>query len=307
MSEIRISVQAEPRDLNSWLALARRLEASGFEALLMGDHPGSGASPWPALGAAAAVTSTLRLGTCVLQTGVREPLQVATDAATLDALAPGRVILGLGAGHTFREWEVSGRRWPSPADRIGRLAEFVPAVAQLLDGEHVTATGRFLELDDAVLEDVPATGRVRIAVGGAHPELLRLAARTADVVGLSGLGRTLPDGHRHEVRWSKEKLRAQLAIVQDESARTGTAPEVEALVQVVTETDDRRAVLTELAERLPGSTADDLAQAPFLLVGTREDMAAQLKRQARELGIARYVVRESALVTMEKVIALLDS
>ncbi len=59
-ADISVSVQAEPADLDSWLALARRLEAAGFAALLMGDHPGNGASPWPALGAAAAVTHTPR-------------------------------------------------------------------------------------------------------------------------------------------------------------------------------------------------------------------------------------------------------
>ncbi|WP_175477061.1 LLM class flavin-dependent oxidoreductase [Ruania alba] len=165
MTRISISVQAEPRDLESWLTLARRLESAGFTALLMGDHPGAGPSPWPALGAAAAVTSTLRLGTCVLQTGVRDPLQVATDAATLDALAPGRVILGLGAGHTFGEWEVSGRRRPSPADRIGRLAEFVDAVERLLGGERVSSQGRYLTLEGAALEGLPDAGRVSIAVG----------------------------------------------------------------------------------------------------------------------------------------------
>ena len=63
MAAITVSVQAEPTDLDSWLDLARHLESSGFHALLAGYHPGSGASPWPALGSAAAVTRTLKLGT----------------------------------------------------------------------------------------------------------------------------------------------------------------------------------------------------------------------------------------------------
>ena len=119
MPEIAVSVQAEPRDLDSWLGLARRVQAAGFRGLLAGDHPGSGASPWPALGSAAAVTSTLTLGTYVVQAGVREPVHVAADAATLDILAPGRVLLGLGAGHTPREWEDLGRQRPAPAERAG--------------------------------------------------------------------------------------------------------------------------------------------------------------------------------------------
>ena len=117
--EIAVSVQAEPRDLDSWLGLARRVQAAGFRGLLAGDHPGSGASPWPALGSAAAVTSTLTLGTYVVQAGVREPVHVAADAATLDILAPGRVLLGLSAGHTPREWEDLGRQRPAPAEQAG--------------------------------------------------------------------------------------------------------------------------------------------------------------------------------------------
>jgi alkanesulfonate monooxygenase SsuD/methylene tetrahydromethanopterin reductase-like flavin-dependent oxidoreductase (luciferase family) len=117
MPDISVSVQAEPADLRAWLVLARRLESSGFRALLMGDHPGSGTSPWPALGSAAAVTQTLRLGTYVVQAGVREPVHVAADAATLDILAPDRVLLGIGAGHTPREWADIGRQRPVVAGR----------------------------------------------------------------------------------------------------------------------------------------------------------------------------------------------
>jgi len=99
VSVVQVGVQAEPCDLASWTALARRLESDGFAALLVGDHPASGASPWTALGAAA-VTDTLGVGTYVLNTGVRDPVRIAAEAATLNLLAPGRVHLGLGAGHT---------------------------------------------------------------------------------------------------------------------------------------------------------------------------------------------------------------
>jgi alkanesulfonate monooxygenase SsuD/methylene tetrahydromethanopterin reductase-like flavin-dependent oxidoreductase (luciferase family) len=149
-----VSVQAEPRDMDSWQALARRLETAGFRGLLTGDHPGSGPSPWPALGAAASVTRTLLLGTYMVQAGVREPVQVAADSATLDLLAPGRVVLGIGAGHTPREWEDIGRTRPSPAERAGRLAEFVDVVSRLLRGEQVSCQGQYLEVRDARLEDL---------------------------------------------------------------------------------------------------------------------------------------------------------
>jgi probable F420-dependent oxidoreductase len=307
LMSIKMSVQAEPRDVDSWLALARRLESSGFDALLVGDHPGAGASPWPALGAAAAVTTSLRLGTYVLQSGVRDPVQAASDAATLDILAPGRVLLGLGAGHTFREWEALGRQRPSPTDRAGRLVEFVDAVARLLSGESVTVDGRYLRLNEARLDDLPVGERVTLAVGGSNREILRLAATRADIVALSGLGRTLPDGHRHDVRWSSEDLRAQVSLVREASERSGTGPAIEALVQVVRVSEHRPRALAELSDQLHGVSTDVLADTPFVLVGTVQEMAAQLVRQAERFGITRYVVREPAVQAVEQVLPLLKN
>lgn len=305
---IKISVQAEPRDVGSWLALARRLESDGFAALLVGDHPGSGASPWPALGAAAAVTSTLQLGSYVVQAGVRDPIQVATDAATLDILAPGRVLLGLGAGHTFSEWEVTGVPRPSPADRAGRLEEFAEAVVALLHGKTVTMRGRYLSLVDARLDDLPTDGRVQLVVGGGHPKVLRAGASRAHIVALSGLGRTRPDGHRHDVRWTVADLHAQLGLIQRFSAERDGAPQIEALVHIVTETDHRDRAIAEVSRRLglKGVPVDDLESTPFLLVGSVQEMAAQLRRQAAELGITRYVVRADAVESAARIIELLD-
>jgi len=305
VAAITVSVQAEPADLDSWLALARRLESAGFHALLLGDHPGSGASPWPALGSAAAVTRTLKLGTYVTQAGVREPVHVAADAATLDLLAPGRVLLGVGAGHTPREWQDLGRQRPGPAERAGRLAEFVDVLARLLRGETVTHEGRYLTVRGSRLDGLPTGHRVQLAVGGGHPEVLRAAARHADVVGLSGLGRTLPDGHHHEVRWSGSDLRRQLRLVRDEAQRAGRAPAVEALVQMVTVTGDRAATAEGISRDISGASADDIAHTPFVLIGSHEEMAARLRAQASDFGITRYVVREPAVPDMEHVMALL--
>ena len=305
MPDIAVSVQAEPADLASWLTLARRVESAGFRALVMGDHPGSGASPWPALGSAAAVTRTLRLGTYVAQAGVREPMHVAADAATLDVLAPGRVLLGIGAGHTPREWEDIGQHRPGPRERAERLAEFVEVVARLLHGETVTWESPHLTLRGSRLEGLPAGGTVGLVVGGGHPEVLRAAARRADVVGLSGLGRTLADGHEHTVRWSRADLERQVELVRDEAQRAGNAPVLEALVQRVTVTGDRAAAIRETSERIPGASAADVARTPFLLIGTYEEMAAQMLAQAEEFGITGYVVREPAVPHLERVLALL--
>lgn len=303
MNTVTVSVQSSPSDITSWTALARRLESAGFEALLVGDHPGSGPSPWPALGAAAAVTDSLKLGTCVLQCGAREPVDIASDAATLDLLAPGRVILGMGAGHTPAEWTARGDDRPTSADRVSRLREIADAVARLLDGETVSAIGRYTTLNEAKLDGLPAAGTVTLSIGGGNAELLRFAAGHADIVGLSGLGRTKPDGHRHEIRWLPAQIQHQLDAVAEVSTATGRKPAIEALVQTVEETTDRRSAAETVAAKIGGNIPTDaLLAAPFALFGTPRQMAEQLTQQQETLGIQRYVVRENTLPVMERVL-----
>ena len=307
MGSSKVSVQGAPRDLSSWTSLARRLESAGFSALLVGDHPGDGSSPWPALAAAAAVTSTLDLGTCVLQVGVREPIDIADDAATLNLLAPGRVILGMGAGHTPAEWEARGRTRPNPAGRVGRLKEVFDSVARLLDGQTVTTTGRYVTLYNAALSAAPKDQRtVRLAVGGDNTNLLRFAAQRADIIGLSGLGRTQPDGHRHEIRWTPHQVQAQIDLIAQASPAGRPSADLEVLVQTVQETADRRQAAQVVADKIGGYLpVENLLAAPYLLVGSPRQIADQLLKQQQQWGIDRYVVRESALPVMEKVLSCL--
>jgi alkanesulfonate monooxygenase SsuD/methylene tetrahydromethanopterin reductase-like flavin-dependent oxidoreductase (luciferase family) len=98
--QIEISLQASRTDQRGWAEIARRCEASGLRALLVSDHPGSGASPFVALASAAAVTSTLRLGSYVVNAGVRPPLLLASEVATLDVVSDGRAELEVLARET---------------------------------------------------------------------------------------------------------------------------------------------------------------------------------------------------------------
>jgi len=127
---VRVSVQASPREAPSWLALATEVERAGFDGLYVGDHPGSGPAPFVALAAAAAVTERLRLGTCVLNAAVWDPVQLAGEVSTLDG-CPGGAVLGIGAGHTPQEWTSTGRGVPSPAERVDRMVELIDATYAL--------------------------------------------------------------------------------------------------------------------------------------------------------------------------------
>jgi probable F420-dependent oxidoreductase len=281
------SLQVQPQSAAEWLDTARRAEAAGFGALLTADHPGSCASPFVALAAAAAVTTTIKLGSYVVNAGVREPMLLATDVATLDVVSGGRAVLGIGAGHTPVEWAAVGRTRPDARGRVDRCIAVAEATRRLLDGEEVTVDGPHLKMFGAKLsEPRPVQDRVPMLFGGGNSRLLSWARGNADLIGLSGLGKTLEDGHSHTARWRLDEIDAQVEAVRGK--------EIEALVQMVEITDDPRSVLKDVAERT-GLTVDELRQVPFLLVGTVDEIVASIAEHRLRWGITRYAVRRNAL------------
>jgi probable F420-dependent oxidoreductase len=292
---IRFGVQADiTSDARAWLELARKVEALGFDALYVADHPGVTASPFVALASAAAVTSTLRLGSYVCNTGVRDPVALASDAATVDFISDGRLILGLGAGHTPAEWTMNGDDYPSGRARVGRLAEMVDVVTWLLAGEVVAFDGQYVQTDNAfLLAPRLVQAKVPLLVGGNGKQLLRIAGSRADIVSLTGLGRTLQDGHHHTADWSAESIDERVAIVRDGVGDRDVV--FDALVQHVEITSDRTAVAERVAGAVPGLTPGDVLAAPYALIGTVDEVIEELDRHRERWGFTSYVVRADAI------------
>lgn len=288
------SVQARPADAVSWLRLAQRCERAGFDTLLAADHPGSCAAPNVALAAAAAVTSRIMLGAYVSNAGVREPIHLAADVATLDVISGGRARLGLGAGHTPAEWRAIGKERPDVRGRVDRCLAVTEAVVALLAGETVTRSEPLLEMAGARLDEPrPVQNRIPLTLGTANSRMLRWAGAHADIVGLSGLGRTLEDGHRHEARWRSDQVDRQVEQVVAGAAGRARPPAVEALVQIVVVTGDAEAAAAPHAQRL-GIPVTDLLDAPFVLIGTGDEIRAAMARNEKRWGITRYAVRADA-------------
>jgi probable F420-dependent oxidoreductase len=302
---VSLSLVAKPHDAVSWTTLARRCEAAGFDALLAADHPGTTASPFVALGAAAAVTERIGLGSYVPHAGVREPLLLASDVATLDVVSGGRARLALGAGHTPVEWEMLGSHRPDVAGRVRRFLAVAEACRALLAGDEVTVDGPDLRATAARLDfPRPVQPRVPFTFGGGNSTLLRWAGEHADVVGLSGLGRTKADGHHHETRWRTEEIDRQVALVEQGAAGRAAAPVREALVQRVEVTDDAEAAAHRLAEQV-GCTAAEVLAAPYVWIGTESEIVAALAAYERRWGITRYAVFEQALDAVEPLLTRL--
>ena len=289
---LQAALEADPR---AWRDLAKKAEASGFHALYVADHLGTTASPFAALTAAALATSTLKLGTYVANAGIRGPLALASDAATVDMISNGRLVLGLGAGHTPAEWTMTGRDYPSAPARVGRLAETVDVVTRLLRGEVVTHHGRHVQVEDAfLLTPRPVQDSIPLLIGGNGARVVELGARTADIVSLTGAGRTLAGGHLHEVDWTDAAIDERVAIVRRESPSSGP-PILDALVQHLGITEHRAVTADRVAERVPGANAADVLGSPYVLVGTLDELAAEIVEHHERWGFASYVVRAGVI------------
>ncbi len=288
---LRLGHQLSAKSRRDPIATAVRAEELGFDIVLAADHVGPGWAPMPTLSAIAAVTERIRLGTLVLNNDMRNPVQLAWEASTLDRISGGRFELGLGAGHTPHEYDETGIERSAPADRKRRLAESVEIIRGLLDGQVVDHEGEHYRVAGAQI-DPAEQKRLAILIGGNGEGLLAHAGAQADIVGLQGLGRTRDDGHSHDVKWSTHRLDEQI-----EQVRTGAGVrfhdiEFNAMVQVVQITDDREAALAKVCERVDGLTMDDAASTPYLLIGGVDEIVEHMTRCNERWGVNYFAVRE---------------
>ena len=205
------------RSGQEWAANARRIEQLGFSTLLCPDGTGTFA-PFQALSAAAAATSTLRLGTYVLASPLRTPGEVAWESASLDVLSGGRFELGLGAGRPDAERDAArlGVPFAAPGERIRRIEQTLQAVRT-----------RFARSDEASRYDAVrgVQPQPAVLVAGNGPRMLRLAAREADTLALGLPPRSTEDdlqAKANEVRaiagdrFDRLELNLNIALVGDD-------------------------------------------------------------------------------------------
>jgi alkanesulfonate monooxygenase SsuD/methylene tetrahydromethanopterin reductase-like flavin-dependent oxidoreductase (luciferase family) len=142
------------------LALGQRAEELGFDAIWVGDGPLARArhDTLMMLAALAARTERIALGSGVLLAALRPALLLAQACSTLDQIAEGRLVLGLGAGFPFPETELQFQAVGVPyAGRVQRLTETIAALRTLWQhaGTPISFSGRHIQLQDVALEPPP--------------------------------------------------------------------------------------------------------------------------------------------------------
>jgi probable F420-dependent oxidoreductase len=290
-----------------WALKARKIEGLGYSVLLVPDHLADLLAPFPALAAAAAATKRLRVGTAVLNNDFRHPVVLAREAATLDVLSDGRLELGLGAGHMQSEYEQAGLVFESGATRVERLAEAVVVVKRLLEGEAVTLAGRHYRVTGHTIHPRPVQRpRPPVFIGGNAERLLEVAAREADIVGLTGIafrrGGREPDVSDFRAAIVDERLRR----VREAAGNRFERLELNALVQRVIVTDDRRQAARDLATGRWGMlTADDILASPYALVGTVDQIVEDLVARRERWGFSYVMTHEAFIDALAPVVARL--
>ncbi len=219
---VRFGIQT-PQQHGSWpeiVALWRDVDTLGFDSAWVFDHflpifsdpTGPCLESWTSLAALAMVTQEMRLGVLVTGNTYRHPAVLAKMATTVDIISQGRLILGLGGGWFELEHTKYGIPFPSVRERLQRLDETLTIITRLWTEERVTFTGRYYQLNDALLNPPPVQQpRPPLLVGASGEQVaLDIVARHADIWNSFG---------------SPEVFARKIAVLNEHCRKAGRDPE----------------------------------------------------------------------------------
>jgi probable F420-dependent oxidoreductase len=247
---------------------ARRFDDLGFDVLSVPDHL-SAAAPFPALTAAAEASPTIRLGTYVLNAGFYKPALLGRDVAHVDLISDGRLELGLGAGYVREEFEAAELPFPSARNRVDHLEHVVTYIKREHPG-------------------------VPVMVAGDGDRVLTLAARGADIVGLTG-----GPGRKGE----SDPLAARVAFVRDAAGDRFADLELNLMISAAPSDSSARPDLSFPRRHAPDLPEAEVLAFPGVMTGTPRDIADTLRDYRDRCGVTYITVLEPFADYIAKAIA----
>jgi probable F420-dependent oxidoreductase len=280
MAAFRFALQAShAASPAAWRQLAQKAEDLGYSTLYVPDHLDDQWAPMIAATVAAEATTTLRVGTLVLDNDFRHPVVLAKEAATLDIVSGGRFEFGLGAGWMKTDYQQSGIPMDKPSVRVARLAESLAIMRAMWRDGSVTFTGEHYRVSGAAGTPAPTTpGGPPLVIGGGGRRVLTLAGRYADIVsivpsltagyvGPEVAAESVVEKYTDRVRWAREAAADRAGDLEFQCWTVA--------VQVVPNAGE---VIESLAS-LFGLTPDQLRSAPLALIGTVEEITEVLRKR----------------------------
>ncbi|MET9632684.1 LLM class flavin-dependent oxidoreductase [Lentzea sp. NPDC006480] len=260
------------------VALARKAEELGLDSVWAGDSPVTRprADPLVLLAAVAQATERVTLGTAVLLPALRHPILLAHQLATLDRLAEGRLVAGMGGGFpnpaTRAQFDAVGVAFDR---RVSRLEESIDVMRRLWSGEAISHRGKHFSFTDVRLTPPPfRPGGPPIWLAGSGPALRRVA-RLADG--------WLP--YPPETTTYAEEL----ATVQQAASRS-IVPALYATLCLDEDPDRARQRLRTSIERYYNAPLEAVASIQAMFAGTAHQAAEWLAGYAAA-GVRHVVVR----------------
>jgi probable F420-dependent oxidoreductase len=270
--------------MSIWRERARTAEDLGYAALYVTDHLDSQFGPLVAATVAAEATTTLHVGTLVLNNDLRNPVVLAKEIASLGLAAEGRVELGLGAGWLRSDYEETGVEYDAPGERVARLAESLMIMRTLWSEGEISFEGAHYTVRGARCAPRPPAPP-RIIVGGAAKQTLTVAAQNADTVNVS-----LASGMKGEDVTGNATLdhfdRCVNWIRQAAGSRFDSL-ELQTLASVMIVNTRRAAVRSAT---MLGYAGEESLELPSLLIGTEDELCERIVERREKWGFSSIVV-----------------
>ena len=292
-------------DVHAWREQARAAEDLGYSTLWMPDHFNGQWGPMVGLTAAAAATSTIRIGALVFDNDYRHPGVLAQEMATLDIVSEGRLEFGIGAGWMKSDYEELGIPYDAPGTRVERLAEAVQVVKALWADGPADFDGRHYQLRKAAGRPKPVQQPgPPILIAGGGRRVLGLAAREADIVGFNmnlSSGRVGSDAIRSAVAG---RFRERVEWVREAAGDRFDQLELHCNTAFCLVGADRKATAEAMAPGL-GITPEEALAVPVAVVGSIDEICASLEQRREEFGFSYWGVPGDSCRAFAPVVARL--
>jgi probable F420-dependent oxidoreductase len=289
-----------------WLAMLRRAEGFGYTSYLALDHFVRGFDTVASLAAAAMVTS-MQVGSFVFDNDFRHPALTAKAAATIDVLSDGRFEFGIGAGWLKEEYDQTGIPFEPAGLRVAKLAEAVRLIKIIFMQEHpVSFTGEHYTVTDLICTPKPPSRPDRphppFIIGGGSQKILTLAGQEADIVGITTRAR--PDGSKDSQDLTAAATERKFNWVREAASDRFADLELNMMVNDIVITAERDAVADRLAGQY-GLTRDEILESPLILIGSVDEMVAALEVRRERYGFSYICTTEPNMTTLAPVVARL--
>jgi alkanesulfonate monooxygenase SsuD/methylene tetrahydromethanopterin reductase-like flavin-dependent oxidoreductase (luciferase family) len=226
----------------------------------------------------------------------RHPAVTAQALMSLDHLSGGRLVAGLGAGWTAREFRMTGIGFPDIATRLRMLDESLTCIRSLWTQERTTFEGEFYRLNDAILWPKPRQQpHPPILIGGAGRGALRLMAKHADVANIAvNTGKPAKLTLQSMSKVTDSFLRDRANFLRAEAARLGRDPKAMTIsnaVFSVTLADSPAAAEASAREiaQMFGIPPREAQRSALFLIGTPQQCVQELNRRAAQWGVGQFI------------------